>query len=206
MKLEIAVFLNEDNKTIPCNVSGIVNVYIKDREQWNITKRISFDISNADDGNIIRKKFIYMVESLDKCKVFVAADVRGIFYSILESRGFNVWGIEGAPENFLEYVLKKEEQDSIEEISIENQEILTPVETGKQGNYYIDLRSIMKSNEKIHSRDILLPFLCENNFNELEVDCSHVPPWFKYELKNLNLYSSVEYINEDLFKVRIYHM
>lgn len=200
--MEIAVFLNEDGETIRCNESGIVNVYIKDKEQWKVIKKIPLDVSNISDRGIMCKKFISMAESLTKCKVFIAAEVKGIFYTILDSRGFNIWSIEGVPEDFLEYILKREEEEHIEEISIE--EAPVPLETKKAGNYYIDLRPVMES-EKISSKKVLLPFLRKAVFNELEVECSHVPPWFGYELNNLNLDSSTEFISEDSVKVRIYH-
>lgn len=200
--MEIAVFLNEDGKTIRCNESGVVNIYIKDRERWKIIKKVPLDISNINDTGIMCKKFIAMAESLSKCKIFIAAEVKEIFYTILDGRGFNIWSIQGAPEDFLEYVLKREEEEHIEEISIEEAPI--PVETEKLGNYYIDLRPVMES-EKISSKKVLLPFLRNATFNELEVDCSHVPPWFGYELENLKLDSEVESISEGAVKVRIYH-
>ncbi|ELP57813.1 Fe-only nitrogenase accessory AnfO family protein [Clostridium pasteurianum] len=37
----------------------------------------------------------------------------------------------------------------------------------------------MKNNEKINSKDILVPFLNANKFEDLTVECDHVPPWFE---------------------------
>lgn len=206
--MKIAVFLNEENKTIHCNEAGIVNIYTKDKGEWIVVRKIPLDISNIDDANIIRKEFINMVESLGECEVFVGAEVLGFFYSILESRGINVWGIEGSPEEFLEVVLQNEEYNKAKSIKAEKpiEKIPVPTLAGKVGSYYIDLRPIMKNNEKINSKDVLVPFLNANKFEDLTVECDHVPPWFEKELKILNLESSVECINDNLFKVKIYHV
>ncbi|MEL7596804.1 MAG: Fe-only nitrogenase accessory AnfO family protein, partial [Clostridiaceae bacterium] len=63
---------------------------------------------------------------------------------------------------------------------------------------------ILESNEKVTSKQILLPFFNNISFNELEIICGHIPPWFDKELKNLNLKFSTESISKDKFKVRIY--
>lgn len=206
--MKIAVFLNKYNKTIHCNESGTVSIYTKDNGKWIVIGKIPFDISNTDDANTIRKEFVDMVESLGQCDVFVGAEVLGFFYSILESRGISVWGIEGSPEEFLEVVLQNEEYNKAKNMKVEkkSEDIPKPTVMGKVGSYYIDLRPIMKDNEKINSKDVLVPFLNANKFDDLTVECEHVPPWFEKELKILNLESSVECVNDNLFRVKIYHV
>jgi hypothetical protein len=61
----------------------------------------------------------------------------------------------------------------------------------------------MESSQRITSKQVLLPFLNNNNFNELEIDCSHVPHWFDKEFKRLNLKSEAETICGGV-KVKVY--
>ncbi|KZL91364.1 Fe-only nitrogenase accessory AnfO family protein [Clostridium magnum] len=85
-----------------------------------------------------------------------------------------------------------------------NETILKPIKNGDDGSYYIDLRIITENNEKITSKQVLLPFFHNTVFKELEITCDHIPPWFGMELKQLNLQFYSEPIEETGFKVKVY--
>lgn len=63
----------------------------------------------------------------------------------------------------------------------------------------------MEHNDKFNFKEVLLSFLNNGDFVELQVDCGHVPIWFKYELENLHLNSKVESIGSNILRVSIYH-
>lgn len=200
--MEIAVFVNDNGKTISFNKSGIVNVYLKQEEKWQVIKKIPFDITNVKDENVICEKVKNMAETLSKCKVFIAAEVKGLFYTILDCMEFDIWTIDGMPDEFLEFVFRREQEEKIEKISIE--EAPVPVENGQSGHYYIDLRMVMEGNEKVSSKQVLLPFFQNVKFDELEIYCTHVPRWFEDKFKNLNLQFSAEFISTGLVKIKVY--
>lgn len=79
-----------------------------------------------------------------------------------------------------------------------------PIKNGDDGNYYIDLRMIMDNNEKVTSKQVLLPFFHNTIFKELEMTCDHIPPWFDAEFKKLNLQAYIEPISEGGFKIKVY--
>lgn len=203
MFMEIAVFVNDNGKTISFNESGIINVYSKKEEEWQITKTIPFDITNIIDKDIVCEKMRDMAESLDKCKVIIASEVKGIFYTVLDCMEFDIWTIDGMPEEFLEYVFRREQEEKIEKISRE--EAPMPIEKGQPKHYYIDLRTVMEGNEKVSSKQVLLPFFQNVKFEELEIYCTHVPRWFEDKFKNLNLGFFAESISSNLVKIKVYH-
>ncbi|MFT8315311.1 MAG: Fe-only nitrogenase accessory protein AnfO [Clostridium sp.] len=200
--MEIAVFVNDNGKTISFNESGIINVYSKEEEKWQIIKKIPFDITNIIDKDIICEKMRDMAESLDKCKVIIASEVKGVFYTVLDCMEFDIWTIDGMPEEFLEYVFRREQEEKIEKISIE--EAPTPIERETPAHYYIDLRTVMEGNEKVSSKQVLLPFFQNVKFKELEIYCTHVPRWFEDKFKKLNLRFYAEFISEGLVKIKVY--
>lgn len=200
--MKIAVFIGDNGMTLPFNQCGITRVYKKEKDAWEIEKEISFEISDSISMNEIRNNVKNMAESLEQCGVFAAKEVNGIYYTILDGMGFSIWKVEGRPEDFLDVILEDEEEEKLKKIEYEV--IPSPVKNGSEGNYFIDLKTEIQNNEKYTSKQILLPFFNTVKFNELEVICSHVPPWFQGEFERLNFRSLVEKINENTFKVKVY--
>lgn len=200
--MEIAVFLNDDGKTVSFNENGTLNVYSKEKD-WQIIKKIPFNITGIKDEDKICEEIKIMGKSLDQCRVIIASEIKGAFYTILDCMGFDIWTIDGVPEEFLEYVFRREQEDKIEEISRE--EAPAPLEKqNNSGHYYIDLRTVMEGNEKVSSKQVLLPFFQNVNFKELEIYCTHVPRWFESRFKNLKLRFYAEFIGEGLVKIKVY--
>lgn len=208
MDMKIAVFLDNNNKTISFDEAGMVKIYSKEKEEWNVIKEIPFSIINLSSTKEIRESVINMIKDLGECKVFAATEVRGISFTILDGMGFNSYEVEGKPDDFLEHIFQSELEEKSNEFNEHNESdtkpIPMPLEGEEKGKYHIDLKIILQNNKKVTSKQILLPFLNNTNFNELEIICGHVPPWFDKEFKKLNLKSDVESIREDHFVVKVY--
>lgn len=200
--MEIAVFLNDKGKTISFNESGILNIYSNKEGKWKVIGKNPFDITGIENEDARCEKIKNMAESLGQCKVIIAAEVKDVFYTILDCMDFDIWTIDGVPEEFLEYVFRMEQEEKIEKISRENAP--KPVQKGQTSNYYIDLRSVMEGNEKVSSKQVLLPFFQSVKFKELEIYCTHVPRWFEDKFKKLNLRFYAESISEGLVKIKVY--
>ncbi|MDT8717431.1 Fe-only nitrogenase accessory protein AnfO [Clostridium sp. 19966] len=202
--MNIAALLDEKNNAVSFNEGGIIKIFSRGISGWTVIKEIPFNIDSSLSLKGIRDSIREMVIQLTECKVFAAEDVTGIPYNILESFGFNIWRVNGEPKDFLDYIQNNEEEAESEKTT-ENKDIPVPVETDKKGYYCIDLKNVMEHNEKVTSKQVLLPFLKNCEFEELEVSCTHVPPWFNVEAKKLNFeFQSLE-IGQNLFKVKIYH-
>lgn len=198
--MKIAVLVNENGNTIHSNEDGIVRVYSREGEEsWELLKELPYDINELSSPGIIRKKVIELVEGLEGCKIFVALEVKGILFTYLDGNKFNIWKVNGVPEEFLDYIKEKEE----EEIKISQE--LAKIEPASVGDdcYFIDLKTAIENNEKTTSKKILLPFLSKTKFKKLEIICEHVPKWFDKEFSSLNLsYDQVE--DKDVFNVTVY--
>lgn len=207
MDMKIAVFLDNNNETISFDEAGMVKIYLKDKEDWNVIKEIPFSIIDLSSTKEIRGSIINMIKDLDDCRIFAATEVRGISFTILDGMGFNSYEVEVKPDDFLEHIFQSELEEKSNEFNDHNESdtkpIPMPTKGEEEGKYHIDLKIILQSNKKVTSKQILMPFFNNTNFNELEIICGHVPPWFDKEFKRLNLKSNVEAI-EDGFIVKVY--
>jgi len=199
--LEIGVFIDSKGKTIALNQSGTTQVYIKEKGKWRVTKEITCKIDELMSLSTIRDNINSMAKSLGNCRVIVASEVKGISYTILDGLGFNIWELDGAPEDFLDDVANSEEKEKLDKSMID--EVPTPIKNSDD-NYFIDLKIQMKNNSKFSSKQMLLPFLHNTKFNKLEILCGHVPPWFEDEFKKLNLSLAVEEAGANTLKVTVF--
>lgn len=203
--MKIAVYLNGNDETIPVNSDGVVKVYLKENGEWKVIEEINVKLSNLESTGEIRNNIMKMAETLNDCKVFVAENVKGIPFTILEGLRFNIWKVKGKPKDFLDYVMDKEEQEKQEKvIRLSNESIPVPRETEEKGKYFIDLKDIMENNEKVTSKKVLKPFFNEGQFKELKIICSHIPPWFKGEFERLNLKSESKTLDNGSIEIIVY--
>lgn len=74
-----------------------------------------------------------------------------------------------------------------------------------EGLYRFDLEDILSKHEHFNSQQLLIPFLENTQFQELEVLCGHVPRWLNKKLDELNLVAEFEELNGSraALKIRI---
>jgi len=202
--MEIAVFQDISGKTQSFFEPGIIKVYSRNMEKWEISKEIIFRIDNITSLSAVRERIRNMAEALEDCKVFVGREVKGLPYNVLDGMGFNTWELEGTPKEFLDFVFEKEQEEAEEAAKAKTADQLSLIEEIKDGNYFLDLKKVQESNVNLTSKGILLPFLNATTFYELKIICGHVPPWFQATFKKLNLESESQSISQNEIIVRVY--
>ncbi len=177
-----AVYINQKGATASIAEPGSVRMYQKDGSKWEIAGEIPLEINKEMGLGEYRRALITMVRELEECKVFIAKEVSGQLYYVLEANGFNSYEAEGWPEEYLDSILEAEEQDRVmqEEKSRDRDETpsTVPQETQQPGVYFIDLRKALNSFPQLSSKKILIPFLQKQAFDALEIICDHIPGWF----------------------------
>jgi len=201
--LDIAVLTGKNGETISMDEPGTIAVYQRRQGKWDVLRETEFALDRRSGLGELRRQMAQILDFLGECKIFVALSVTGLPYFELEKAHCRVWEFEGKPENFLDYVLHREEEEQhMKEESRAGAEIPAPVETSN-GCYRISLTEIQARNSGFTSKQVLLPFLRKAAFYSLEVICSHVPPWLEAETLNGNLASQVERISRDEIRVII---
>ncbi len=182
MSLEIAVWVNENGVTTTLNTPGMVVVYRKWQGNWKACR--GKVISSPSTGGIsgLRRLMSEVFEVMESCKIFVAQKVTGIPYFELEKSKRTVWEMPGKPEDFLDYILSCEEKEKEQSRELKSAAVVVPVPVEiEAGRYQVSIKEIQENGGGITSKQVLQPFLRRGNFFELEVICSHVPPWLEAE-------------------------
>lgn len=205
MNKEIAVLENYNGEIASFLEHTIVKIYTKQDKKWEVKDKIIFSIDEITDTNLIREKITQMIEALGECKIFIAKKIGGIPYSILERFKVNLWEMSGKSDEFLDYVIEKEEDEQqklLESFSQPKDKcVYQPVKNGKEGHYLLDLIKVQQCNPGVTTKQILIPFFKNVDFSELVINCSHVPKWFEKELGKFNLKADIQVSGKGWLKV-----
>jgi Fe-only nitrogenase accessory protein AnfO len=202
-EMNIAVMVDSGEQAISFDETGFVKLYGNRSGMWKVTKEMVFGINDLLSIAEIRERIRKMVKALAGCRIFVAAEVTGVPYAILEGMGFNIWKMQGAPAKFLDYIAANEARQR--QSALRPAEKPAPVETERKGCYFIDLKTLLEKDSTLTSKQVLLPFLQNVDFKELEVICGHVPLWFAKEFPGLKLNATTEQFAADRCKVVVFH-
>ncbi|MDF2569729.1 MAG: Fe-only nitrogenase accessory protein AnfO [Sporomusa sp.] len=178
MAREIAVFVGDNGSTAALEEPGKVIVYRRQQGKWQQTSEMAFCLNHSGGMAGVRRQLGLMIKELGQCRVFVARTVSGLLYKELEQAEFSIWEFNGRPNDFLEYVLVQEEL-AARQPAPAKAEAPAIVETGP-GCYQVSLKDVQQSGSGLTSKQVLQPLL-NANFYQIEVLCSHIPPWLEAE-------------------------
>ncbi|HEX9061081.1 MAG TPA: Fe-only nitrogenase accessory protein AnfO [Clostridia bacterium] len=190
----IATLLNQEGFTSSINEEGAIKVYSKNlcTEPWEVSNEFPFSIAGVSSIQALRSKLSDMVQKIGDTKIFVASEVAGQLYNVLEANGFNVYEVDGRPEQFLDSIITMEEESKSEAVkNTQTIKIPEPKMTDIEGEYFIDLGAALNMDPSITSKRILLPFLTKKDYKKLEILCDHIPRWFDEEFEKRCLTSNI---------------
>ncbi|MFV0529536.1 MAG: Fe-only nitrogenase accessory protein AnfO [Lachnospiraceae bacterium] len=182
--MQIAAMVDQNGNVTAFDKDGTVRVYEQEGEVWSIRRTWEYQISSIDNPHVMRAYVAELADWLGECRIILAGHLRGVYLAAFEKFDITFWEVEGAPERFLTHV-----QNSMEELHVaqETTEVVqAPVQTAP-GEYSIDLYDIMQHKSTLTSKEVLLPFLKETEFERLQISCAHVPKWFEKELPKYNV-------------------
>ena len=190
---EIAMYVNNLGEITNLNKAGFIKIFLKDNDKWNIINEMPFEFHTVKEREDIRLDTLNISEALKNCKVFVATEIPDLIHMMLDGIGVSTWKMEGNQNEILDYVLEKEEEEA-EEIKFigasrlsDRKQSVFPIEIGRNGHYIFNLKELQNRNTGITTKQVLKPFLKGTNFNELILNCTHIPCWLEGELEKLNL-------------------
>jgi len=178
MGRDIAVFIGDNGSTASLDEQGKVVVYRRQQGKWQLVDSLPFQLDRASGMAGVRRQLADMIQWLGQCRVFVAQAVVGLLYKELEQHGFSIWEFGGRPADFLEYILVQEELASRGGEPVKST-VPAIVETGP-GCFQVSLKDIQQSGSGLTSKQVLQPLLAKSYY-QVEVLCSHIPPWLEAE-------------------------
>ena len=200
---KIAVFLDSSGETTTFENTGHLKVFSKDKGSWSVIRDLILLPTNSVQIFEIRNKFSSIAKEISDCSVIVAKKLSGIAYNTLSSANIVVWECEGRPEYFLDDILEEEEEIKKEKESKKGigSIIEEHVKKIEDGYYLISLDDIQTSNEKISSKQVLIPFLENKNLKKIDISCSHIPPWIEQKIMNYGFSMKVEDLCTNQIKI-----
>ncbi|MFT4145870.1 MAG: Fe-only nitrogenase accessory AnfO family protein [Mobilitalea sp.] len=198
--MEIAVLVNSEGNTTGFEKEGMIRVYSKTNCEWSILRQMEYSTKNMVDATALHNKVKEICLWLENCKIIVVNRIRGVYYIAFEEKQISMLEIKGYPIDFLDDIQEcVQHQRTGQEIPMEHNTIFKL----RQGVYHTDLREVMKGNTSYSSKQILLPFLRQQKFTQLEIICDHVPKWLEKEQTQLEVRILIEKY-KDCMKVKIY--
>lgn len=184
----IAVFVTSQGRTAGLDDEGFVKCYSKVGNIWHVEQSIPFTLKDIKSVGEIRRSIGTMLGSLSDSRVFVAKEIAGQLYHLLEAGDFNSYEIDGVPEAFLNAVLREEEaEEARNAVLAANQDSnpYFPEKTTEDGCYSLNMKTLLMNRPELSTKKALLPFLKEVAFKRLEIVLDHLPPWFESELDKM---------------------
>lgn len=182
--MNIAVLLNDEGVTTSFSNDSFLKIYRKVSINWVVKKEMQISSIEVHKPNEIRSKLKQVKDFLEDCNVIIVKEMKGIYFTYFEGMSFDIWEMEGNPERYLDYVYESEMQERKKNTF--QKKPLTPEEI-KPGFYYINLKEVMSDKNSMTSKQILLPFFQETSFEQIIIDCDHIPRWFQKDLPDMGL-------------------
>lgn len=200
--MKIAAFVDIDGNTLALDSSGMIHIYEERNSEWYCINKIPFYIDKSMNIADIRKSIYALAPNLEGCRALIVKRSVGIFNAIFEDElHIRVFAVQGDLYQELLNQIKKtlglEFLEAIKkaETCKDKQETTVPIPVGEisKGCYQIDLIKVQENHDSLSSKEILLPFLQNNTFTELEIICLHTPKWLEKELTNFNFKVTTEF-------------
>ncbi|MEN6460601.1 MAG: Fe-only nitrogenase accessory AnfO family protein [Syntrophomonas sp.] len=198
---EIAVFVNEAEHTTSLYEPGKIMVFHKEAGCWQVDRTADF-ILQPDGVKELRDQVATVLALLGECKIFVTKSITGVAYFELEKKQVSVWEISGKPENFLDDVWAREEENKRRSPHQENIQP-PPLMEIFPGCFRISLTEIQTNSTGLTTKQVLMPVLNKGNFYSLEILCNHLPPWLELELEGGKYTANTERISKEEIKVLV---
>jgi len=191
---KIAVFVDNLGEVTTFDTQGHLRVFSKSQGSWQVIRDLIILPIASTEIHEIRDKFKAISSEISDCNVFVAKKISGVAYNILSSSKIVVWECEGRPEDFLDDIVDEEEKLKKDKEASKSIEVIIEehIKKIREGHYYISLDDIQNRNEKLSSKQIIIPFLENKIYEKLDISCSHIPPWLESKSKSYGFSMKIE--------------
>lgn len=180
MNNQIAIIMQDNSLSNSYVDSTHINVYEKSNDKWCSIKSIPINIDFTLELSQLREQFKELVSKLGDCEIIACKDLIGIAYHMFNRMGFSIFNIDNInDETFFGIISDIETGNELNQLKQQALLNLGPVEKETSGMYFLDLLELQKSFPDLSSKKALQPFFKETPFVQLELICSHLPPWIE---------------------------
>lgn len=190
--MEIAIFVGRDGLIASMQEAGEIRVYQHYCGTWDMCRKMPFFLDTVRGLHSMRDYMKTVLHFLGECRIFIGLAVSGVLFFELEKAGFTIWEATGLPLEVLQGVLE-EEGNRISSRAKATAAISKPEPREiSPGFYSISLKDIQNCGGRVTSKQVLIPLLQKMDFIDLEIICSHVPPWLEEQILTGQLRARVD--------------
>lgn len=145
---------------------------------WEATDRFPAEIDSTATAAKIRQSVEQIgINITDRdCSLIVGKEIIGVPYHVLCRLGIEVCEADEISEELFDEI--NEDFFAQKTVQEEHADIPPhPIPVDDEGNYYIDFPKVSKCYPELTSKKILVPFLANDLYYSLTIDCEHVMPW-----------------------------
>lgn len=200
--MEIAVLVGQNGAIAPIQATGEIQVYKHSCNIWEMCRSIPFCLQSAPGLKAMRDYMQTVIKFLGECRTFVGLSVIGLPFFELEKAGFTIWEMDGSAYNILDSIQEAEAETTLSpplNIVIPKPE---PREISP-GCYSISLKEVQNCNGLVTSKQLLFPLLNNNQISDLEIICTHVPPWLEVKILSGEIDATIDKITPHETRVTI---
>ena len=210
--MKIAAIVDEMGNAIPFGEPGTVILFSCEGEEWFVVDRFDYDLGEQYGLGDLKESTQALGSKLGDCRTMLLRDVSGYPRTMLLELGFTLWSIEGAPEHYLDRVMKLTAEAAearaavvtANQVSTPNElPVPKPLDGSCSGIYTIDISAAQVCGGSHNSREILIPFFKTTQFNRIDILCDHVPKWFSSELAEMKLNYATEPVKNGRWLVSV---
>lgn len=201
---DIAVVCDKEGRAASLFDGTAVVVYQKSADGWSAAESYPLELDISQGIGAVRKSVTAMIASLNGLKTIAGREMSGVPYHMLDAAGFAVFEIGGYPEEFLDHITSELEME-LQAKNAAEEGPASPEPVDGEGRYRLDLTELLQRRPDLSSKKVLVPFLENTPFYELEVMCSHIPPWFSRNLSSMQLEFKSEMLSSASYRVTITH-
>lgn len=181
MQNEIAVILDKNHNLAKLQEANTLLIYKRQDMLWKVHNEIN--INNMCNGTIpvVRENLSKLIKSLRDCRIIVGNNITGIVYHVFNQEGFIISELNSFQESMLESIyheISNEMLEMKEEMESSKKSPTRPYETNRKNHYFFDFNLLKNSNASYTSKSTIIPFLNSTTFEQLEIICDHIMPWF----------------------------
>ncbi|NTW70830.1 MAG: hypothetical protein HGA49_01130 [Eubacteriaceae bacterium] len=180
--MKVALCLSSEDRLESFIEGNKINIYEMDQGKWQLNQHIPYSLEKINSIEDMRYEIKSIADLAKDCRVLIARKISGIFYTVFETAGFDIWEMAGTPKEALDSFSLTDNQEK--ELKRGKSEIFRDL---GEGCYEINLTEGMRKDKNATSKSLLLPFLKNGRFFKINVICSHVPPWFDAKLSEMSL-------------------
>jgi hypothetical protein len=109
--MKIAIFVDDNGKTLPFHTKGTIELYVSQGDSWRSARRIPLEKDESMSLADIRSRIRYVASEIEDCQVFVVETIKSLCIAIFEANGITIWKDQGIACEALDYIREQEEKN-----------------------------------------------------------------------------------------------